>query len=550
VIIMRQISAIFLLLMMLVGCTSQGLSSSATPSAPQVATSGSDPVQESQAQSPPPAVPARPIEEDLPVPAPLPDGLRRIEFTHEQAPQDPGLYFMDVATGKLEGWPAPLGPNNWPAFALTATADERWIIATGEEHGYLIRRSDGTAFHYDPRRLTLTAGPGVFLARPRNWASGGGSKCALLDEQVKLVSTFALRDGCFRDNHVLFSRDGKSLAVTGLANSPAVSLVTVATGAVKELDPLSIPTGLKRYGARLAALPGTEELMAELQLSAGGGWPPDKSVVRRYTWQGELRAEIELPGWDVLSSPDGKLLTYRQSLGLLGQAAVVQEWGADKALFRVAGGQWPQWLAGSRELAVDSSQGYKLVSTAGVVQAGPPTASGAKFDPFVRLSPAPDDADLFLTNSTCSTSLSLIDRAGRTRRVVSLPDDKLRIGVEAWGLSAGSLHFTVYIPGGKGYEGEIWNYIAPKIQRPPFPDKLPLKVEAPKGDCLNLRAEPALEGKVIRCLPPGTRLDLAKLANPEQLIAWQDPWVWVQVQTDKGEAGWVAVNTHSPAYAD
>ncbi|HYG58913.1 MAG TPA: SH3 domain-containing protein [Symbiobacteriaceae bacterium] len=484
------------------------------------------------------------------MPAPLPDGLRRVEMAGGQAPRDPGLYFMDVATGTLEGWLAPLGPDHWPAFSLMASGDERWIVATGQEQGYLIRRSDGTAFQYDPGRLVLTAGPGVFLARPKNWASGDGSKCALLDEQVNLVSTFALQDGCFRDHAVLFSPDGKSLAVIGRADGPAVSLVTVATGVVKELGTLAIPPGLRVYSANLAALPGTKELMAELQLSVGGGWPPEKSVVRRYTWQGERRAEKELPGWDVRSSPDGKLLTYSQSMGLLGQAAVVQEWDSAEPLFRVAGGQWPQWLAGSRELEIHSSQGYKLIATAGVIQAGPPTASGARFNPFVGLSPSPDDADLSLTNSAYSTSLSVIDRAGRTRRVVSLPDDKLRIGLEGWGPDARSFHFTVYIPGGKGYEGDIWNYITPKIQHPPFPDQFPLKVDAPKGECLNLRAQAAIEGKVIRCLPPGTRLDLAKPDNLDQLIRWQDPWLWVQVQTDKGESGWVAVNTNSVAYAD
>ncbi|HWI51654.1 MAG TPA: SH3 domain-containing protein [Symbiobacteriaceae bacterium] len=539
---MRKIVTVFLLLMTLAGC--------ATHPATQGAASGNEPAQVYQAPSPPPAVPARPIEEDLPVPAPLPDGLRRVDLADGQAPQHPGLYFMDVATGKLEGWLAPPGPNNWPAFSLTASEDERWIVASGQEQGYLIRRSDGAAFRYDPTRLILTAGPGVFLARPMNWAPGDGSKCALLDEHVKVVSTFALQDGCFRDHKVLFSPDGKFLAVTGLADGPAVSLVTVATGVVKELGPLSIPTGQSLYRADLARLSGTQELMAALQLSAGGEWPPEKTVVRRYTWQGELRAEKEFPGWDVQPSPDGKLLTFSQSLGLLGQAAVVQEWGADQPLFRVAGGQWPEWLAGGRELAVHSSQGYKLVSTAGVIQAGPPTASGAMFNPFVRLSPAPDDADLFLTNSAYSTSLSLIDRAGRTRRAVSFPDDKLRMGVDGWGPSARSFHFTVYIPGGKGYEGEIWNYIAPKVQRPPFPDKFQLLVEDPKGDCLNLRAVPAVDGKVIRCLSTGTRLDLAKPANLDQLMRWQDPWVWVQVQTDKGETGWVAVNTHSVAYAD
>jgi hypothetical protein len=547
---MRRIVAVCLLLMTIAGCTRPGPSANETPPAPQVATSGPEPGQVGQAPSSPPPNAARPIEEDLPVPAPMPHWLRRVELADGQAPRDLGLYFMDVATGTAEGWLLPAGSNNWPAYVLTASEDERWLMATDQEQGYLVRRSDGAAFHFDPRGLILTVGPGAFLARPRNWTAGDGSKCALLDEQMKLISTFSLHDGCSGDDQALFSPDGKFVAIMGPAGRPAVSLVTVATGAVKELGPLSIPAGLRLYGRRLAALAGADELLAELQLSPGGEWPPQKSIVRRYTWQGELRAEKEIPGSDVRPSPDGKLFTYSQNLGPLGQAVVVQEWDADKPRFRITGGLWPAWLAGSREMAFHSSEGYKLASTAGEMLAGPPTASGAIFNPFVRLSPAPDDAELFLTNSGYSTSLSVIDRAGRTRRVVSLPGDQLRLGAEGWGPSASGFHFTVYVLGGKGYEGEVWNYIPPKIQRPPFADKLPLQVEDPKGECLNLRAEPAVDGKVMRCLPVGTRLDLAQSVRLDQLMYWKDPWVWVQVDTEKGETGWVAVNARSVGYAD
>jgi hypothetical protein len=547
---MRRIVAVCLLLMMIAGCTRQGPSANETPPAPQVATPGPEPGQVDQAPSSPPTNAARPIEEILPVPAPMPKWLRRVELADGQAPRELGLYFVDVGTGTAEGWLVPLGPNNWPSFFLTASEDERWLMVTDQEQGYLVRRSDGAAFHFDPRPLILTVGPGVFLAWPRNGTAGDGSKCALLDEQMKLISTFSLHGGCADDYQTIFSPDGKFVAIMGPTSRPAVSLVTVATGAVKELGQLSVPAGLKPYGRRLTALSGADEWLVELQLSPGGEWPPQKSVVRRYTWQGELRAEKEIPGSVVRPSPDGKLFTYSQNLGLLGQAAVVQAWGADEPLFRIAGGEWPAWMAGSREMSFHSSEGYKLASTAGEMLAGPPTASGARFNPFVHLSPAPDDADLFMTNSSYSTSLSVIDRAGRTRRVVSLPDDQLRMGAEGWGPSARSFHFTVYMLGGKGYEGELWNYISPKIQHPPFPGKLPLKVEDPKGECLNLRAEPAIDGKVVRCLPVGTGLDFAQSVRLDQLMRWTDPWVWVQVETEKGETGWVAVNARSVAYAD
>ncbi|MFZ5815936.1 MAG: hypothetical protein ACOY93_11605 [Bacillota bacterium] len=50
----------------------------------------------------------------------------------------------------------------------------------------------------------------------------------------------------------------------------------------------------------------------------------------------------------------------------------------------------------------------------------------------------------------------------------------------------------------KGFEREPWTNFLPGLQRPPFPEKHPLEVQDPRGECLNLREEPTLKGRIAR----------------------------------------------------
>lgn len=549
---LRILIAALIALLLLTGCTRPAPRPDAEPPVPPVASSepeGPLPAEVAKADLP---APAELTEADLPVPAPLPEGLRRAELDANQPLESPGVYFMDVATGKLDAWRTPLEtPQAGPTFSLWPSPDERWIAAVRKDEGYLIRRSDGVAFRYNSQRLYLTAGPGVILAIPKQPTAGDGSKCALLDEQMRLIATFALRDRCTTESQVVFSPDGKMLAITTPRGDEPVALVTVATGAVKWLGRFSAPDGLALSSVHLSALPQTGELMVEFQLTSAGAkraWAPQASQIRRYTWQGDLRSDTRLPGWGPAISPDGKLLAYSQDLGLLGQAVVVQAPGADKPLFRVAGGVDPSWLAGSKELLLQSSQSYQLVSTTGALKPGPPTTGGPGYDPFVWLIPSPDDPNLYLTTTTYLTGASVVDQTGRIVRSATLSEPKgMQIAGAMWGPSASGFHFVAVQRGGKGYEGEIWNWIRPKVQRPPFPSEHPLQVELPDGDCLNLRAELGKAGKIIRCLPSGTRLDLFRSQRTWEV---KDNEVWLQVETAQGERGWVAVSTYSLTYAD
>ncbi|MGE5673198.1 MAG: hypothetical protein ACM3XM_04850, partial [Mycobacterium leprae] len=258
---MRRSLVVLLAVLLLAGCARQAPTVTADP--PTMPPTGPT----EQAPTAPvvtDAAPPVPIKDVLPVPGALPEGLRRVELAAESPIAAAGVYFMDVPTGKLEAWLAPGEPTPGPSHVnLSASADGRWITATGGDSGYLIRRSDGTAFRYDSKRVNLEAGPGVLLA----WEPGG-FECAFLSEEMKLISTFTLgqRAGCGLQYGRLFSPDGKSLAVaTPEGSSPAV-LVNVATGAAKGLGEFVTRDGLSTSSVGLAAFPQLDQLVVELWL--------------------------------------------------------------------------------------------------------------------------------------------------------------------------------------------------------------------------------------------------------------------------------------------
>ncbi|MGE5675578.1 MAG: SH3 domain-containing protein, partial [Mycobacterium leprae] len=303
--------------------------------------------------------------------------------------------------------------------------------------------------------------------------------------------------------------------------------------------------GLSTSSVGIAAFPQLDQLVVELWLTEPKvTYPPKETQIRRYNWQGKLVADSRLPGYSPQLSPDGKLVAYSQSLGMLGSAVVVQELNGREPLFRLTGGLYPQWRADSKAILLESSQGYQLLTTDGTLSPAPPNPGNGRYNPFITFHPSPDDANLYILES------AVIDQTGRTVHSMKTADQNLRIVQPRWGATAKVLSFIAMIPGGKGYEGDLWNWIMPRVQKAPFPAKQALQVADPAGECLNLRAEAGKSGKLIRCLPTGTRLELPEAKDYWSLWAWKEDGVWLQVKTEKGEQGWVSAGTHSITYSD
>lgn len=528
---MRIILALSLTVLLLTSCARPPVAPSDPAPAPAPA-----PEQSPVAPAPvtPDAQPPVQIELELPVPAALPEGTRQVELPADQPLNQAGLYFVDLAGGKLEGWLPPNAEQVWPGHNLWPSPDERYIVMLGAENGYLIRRQDGAALRYDPRRVVVTPGPANHLVRPGSMTPGTPTACALINDQGKLVASFTLKSGCA---NAIFSPDGQYLAVSTPEDAYPVSLVTVATGAIWPLKPTAAPTGIKVNGTRLSQHDG--ELLVELN------WAGTQSRLQRYTWQGQLKDEREMTGRSFQLSPDGKYLIHSQDLGVIGQASVLSDWKSGEPQLRVAGGRWSQWVANSREVLISTSRGYKLLSLDGILKDASQLTGEKQFNPFLWLQPSPIDSDLFLLSSG-----KVVSRSGQARWEALLPKESpFRIGGVNWGPGSGKLHFVVYSPGGKGWEGEVWAFLEPRVQRAPFPEPYQLQVADPKGECLNLRADATVGGKVIRCLPNGTRLAEAK-SDPGMGVRWTSDHWWLEVRTEQGEVGWVAVSTGSLGYAE
>lgn len=468
-----------------------------------------------------------PVVPELPEAGPLPNGMRRTDLAPGQAITEPGLYFMDVATGRIEGWTMPPFDSTRAMRWMQTTSDQRWITFGMDGRGYLIRRSDGRAFSYNSEHVTLIPGPGVCLV----WRQGENHTFALVNADMQLLSTFTVEPG---DLQFLFSPDGQKLALARGSGGGGASLVDVATGRVTQLAGTWDDDNV-----RVVALPALGDFLVIHGQYQKPLW------LERYTWQGESVGRKQVDGWDVAVADDGQTLAITQTMGIYGEAVTIEKWDEDQPRLRIAGGLGPEWVAGSRELVVQTSRGWLLVSTTGESLPAP-QAGEPRWHPFEWYKPAPGNPDQFLTGT------KVVDRLGRTIQSTKIAEGaQARVLSADWGPSAREVQFVVIPPLGKGTDLELWANFLPGVQFPPFPEQYPLQVhEALDGDCLNLRAEPSLKGRVIRCLPAGSRLAMRLKPDGSVSADREEQLLWVAVVTREGDEGWVAINTGRIAYAD
>jgi len=454
---------------------------------------------------------------------PLPAGMRKVEMPAGQAMTEPGLYYMDLATGELEAWLTPPQDPAWPMGPMETTPDHRWLTMFWGSDAYLIRRSDGQAFRYNQEQHTVTVGPNLFLFAHRS--DQEKNTYIIMDDEMQQVSTFTLDRPTSGSERFLFSPDGKGLAVT---HDQSLTLIDVATG--------SITQTLKLQGdpATLTALPDLGEMVVT---TASYNEPMH---IYRINWQGQLLGEQQVNGYAAAFSRDGKLLATAQYMGDIGAATVVQEWGSETPLFRVAGSLGFNWLPNATGLITDTRLGWQLVTMTGEMGPVPGGEPGWKWFKWYR--PSPTDPDLFLTDTR------VLNRAGAVVQAASVPaNSPASVTGAGWSTSGDEVHFAVTYPLGRGFDIGMWTMFLPRLQRWPFPETYPLEVRDPKGECLNLRETHAANGTVIRCLPTGTRME--PIGPVDQAIG-ADGFTWLNVKTEQGETGWVAMDTDSISYAD
>lgn len=311
---------------------------------------------------------------DFPV-KPAPDVLERHTYATTQEIPGPGLYYVDVASGKVEGWRIKAAPE----LRVGWSADNQWVIADNGLKVVWVKRSTGASYGWDRQQLQLLAGErGLFLFQRRH-SDKGTNTFIVANADFQVVKTLTLDSAQDAGLDARFAPDGKTLAIslvhrTGGQYDGQVYLVGLATGTSKSLGaPPTVTVGQVTSASLIQPGDGHELVVGYEVEAMEKGLTHKQTLVRRYSWQGKLLGEFTLVGQALRLSPDGRLLSSYQDLDQFASAVVVTDVTTGQLLFRVAGaggGWW--WVADSSRLLLDTRDGNLLVSSKGDLLKAPP----------------------------------------------------------------------------------------------------------------------------------------------------------------------------------
>lgn len=499
---MNRCAWIWLLVVLLVACSRPAAVDKSTVTVPVVS--------EQPAGTTAPAAFRLPAE-------PAPGAVTRLQLAPGAKLPEYGHFYIDLATGAVEGWQTPNG--DWIS---SFGESQRWMVG----HGLLVDRRSGKAWRYDENQVELMGAAEEHLffvvVEPAQ------SRYVITNAALEVKAAFHGKAGEGRYyGDAAFSPDEARLFFVGTDGS--MRLIEVSTG---------METALGRAGkerpdhtARFYLSPvraGTGIAVTTLQYIRDFRNPV--SDMQLFTWTGrETRPLITIPGAVPWLSPDGKWMAYDEFVAASVPTVVVAdtETGQPKAWVRSAalcyedtGGYGNRWLADSSGLVVRTGRGYALFSPAGALRSAP----ALTFEPV----PAPDNPNLFALRDR-----SVVDLSGKV--LLKAPNAARSRDGEPWGATSRELMLTVP-HGGHGARCDIDLLLPPKAEAAGgnrSPAQVPPVLVNTPGDCLNLRDAPG--GKAIKCVVHGTRLIL-----PLDFGFAPDNSRWLRVRTEAGDEGWVA----------
>lgn len=475
-------------------------------------------------QPPPPTETSTPdAVPDLPV-SPAPGALERLQIAPGDVVNRRGLFFMQVATGAIEGWVV----SDYATGAnFQVSPDNRWLAATASDTTYLADRTTGSVYRWPTEQVRLLVAQGerlLFADDEYLWLVGA---------DLRPLRTLPLKPASPR---AAFSRNGRTLA---LVNDGILYLVEAEAGPFREVGP--VPTDVPT----VEASQHRDELLVRAVRYTGAG---AEYVVQRYSWQGKRLGELTMPDNKSWLSPDGSLVAWDQSLAGISSAVIISDANEIEPRFRLQGGDlcdpdllhpYEVWLADGSGVIVKTEGGYRILTPAGEMIESP-ALTGIRGEP----TPAPDRPDRFALGRT-----KVVDAAGNPVAATVLgPDANGTPGhLHPWGYTSDELRFTT-IHNGHGGRCSYPPPLTAQAERPPFPSDVTVTVGLPADECLNLRAQPGLAGTVITCIPGGSRLTVTTDPPPPPpgmmratpTVPHVDGDWWVHVRAPGGQQGWIA----------
>jgi hypothetical protein len=445
----------------------------------------------------------------------------RVELAPDKAVDAPGLYLREMSSGKTEGWQVAAAAG--PLKAVTFPADDL-MVAHAEKNWYIINRQTGKVHEWDYATVALVAASSERvllqeLATGRLHVAGADMKVQRSLKPPEGVTTVV----------GAIASDGKAAAVVPSAGGP---LYLIDLGSGKMTQVAGAPQG--------GAGPVVRSVMDGKEFVVGYEPAPGESasVLHRYAWDGTKLGELAVPGMDCAFTRDGKQVAC--SGGTWPGQVQVSDVETGVPLYRVLGAMGGAWTADGAQLVVglDSKPEYRMVMADRRMVSTAVTKLGAAGNP-----PVPSPAAL----GTFALQGMVIDGEGKAVFTAPVDTAKWQLGgVAPWGKGGAEFRYMVTEKALTTTIYRAWP-VEPVVQVAPFPAQVGLEVKTTGGDCLNLRAGAGKSAKVIRCMPSGTKLQPAGAPGAEES---RDGERWIQVTTEKGESGWVAVTTGDIRWAE
>ena len=478
-------------------------------------------------------------------------GLTHVRYAAgEEAPWDPGLFLLDVATGEVDAWARSLAALSEEERTAASRASDDLAVSPSNrfvswaDHGVLYDRHTGRTYALDRSRLEFD----------RWWGTGPGERLLFrlatsgafvaMDAELRPVARLELPAGSRYT-----SPDGGYILIRECVEcepGDRFHLVNLDDEANPEVHSWVLPWKTVRYrktGEPLYRIDRLDDLVA-LVADAGSG----SCRVVRYGLSGALLSDSTIPclsPWPGLLpriSPDGRMLAATTSsvfaddrISSIFDAATGEEILRVKSVysfglteFGIYGDASGVWLADSSGIMVYTPRGPRIATIEGAWE----QASGwpSRDDPGRFFSLYPPQ----VTNRAGDvlTSISFGDPSA------PIPDPEyeaflVREERAGWGATGGTLRVrTTFFHTQEGLNAYPPLPLAPVIEQPPFEDRL--LVEVVVDTCLNLREERALDASILACLPNGA------VAETDDYYSWNWPNGWFHLRTDDGLKGWAS----------
>lgn len=445
----------------------------------------------------------------------------RVELGPDQAADAPGIYLREMSSGKTEGWQVAADAG---ALRAATFPSDALVVAQTEKKWYTINRATGKVHEWEYTAVALVAASAERLLLQEL----GTGRLHVTGADLKVQRSLKPPEGVTVVVGAM-SPDGKTAAVVPAAGG-ALYLIDLGTGKITEAA--GAPQG--GVGPTVRSVKDGKEFVVVYQPAPG----ESEVLLHRFGWDGAKLGELSVPGAECVFTRDGRRVAC--SGGVWPGRVQVSDVETGMPLYRVLGAMGGAWTADGAQLVVglDSKPEYRLVSADGKLVTTAAMKLGAAGNP-----PVPSPAAV----GTFALQGMVVDGEGKAMFTAPVDTAKWQLGgVAPWGKGGAEFRYMVTEKVLTTTMYRAWP-VEPVVQVAPFPAQVGLEVKTVGGDCLNLRAGAGKSAKVIRCMPSGTKLQPAGAPGAEEA---RDGERWIQVKTEKGESGWVAITTGDIRYAE